>query len=95
MKRVFLIATMVSLLGSGSAWAFFESNKELISSAKISLADAVRAAVRTVPGKAAETEIGREDGRLVYWVEVVDNNAKTRIVYIDANTGEPLKIERD
>ena len=56
---------------------------------------AVQAAVAAMPGKAVEAAIGKEEGRIVYkveearivyTVEIDDNNIKTQKVYVDART---------
>ncbi|MDN5942737.1 MAG: PepSY domain-containing protein [Nitrospira sp.] len=82
----------LSLL-SAPAWAMFESNKTLAASATITLEDAVRKALTAVPGKAVEAEIGKEDGRVCYEVEIVDRNNNTQKVYVDAQTGQ-AKIDK-
>jgi hypothetical protein len=43
-----------------SAWALFETNKELLKSATITRDKAVLAAVDAMPGKAVEAELGKE-----------------------------------
>jgi hypothetical protein len=37
---------------------------------------------------AVEAEIGKEDGRTVYEIEIVDSNNKTQKVYVDAQSGQ-------
>ena len=76
----------LSLL-STPAWAMFESNKTLAGTATITLEDAVKKALTAVPGKAVEAEIGKEDGRTCYVVEIVDRSNNTQKVYVDAQTG--------
>jgi uncharacterized membrane protein YkoI len=66
----------------------FETNKQLASTASVTLEDAVRHALKAVPGKAVEAEIGKEDGRTVYEVEIIDVNNKTQKVYVDAQSGQ-------
>jgi uncharacterized membrane protein YkoI len=92
MKQVIAIASLSVLLAS-PAWALFETNKELVSTAKITLEEAVHHAVKAVPGKAVEAEIGKEDGRTVYEVEIIDMNKKTQKVYVDAQSGQ-TKIDK-
>ncbi|MBS0170686.1 MAG: PepSY domain-containing protein [Nitrospira sp.] len=92
MKRVIMIALMSGLLTS-PAWALFETNKQLVATASVTLEDAVKHALKAVPGKAVEAEIGKEDGRTVYEVEIVDHNNKTQKVYVDAQNGQ-VKIDR-
>jgi uncharacterized membrane protein YkoI len=88
MKKLFTIAVLSAAIAS-PAWALFETNKELISTAKITMEEAVRAAAKAVPGgKVVEAELGKEDGRTVYEIEVIDANKKTQKVYVDAETGK-------
>ena len=42
-----------------------------------------------------EAELEREDGRMVYELEVLDPDGRVREWYFDAATGEPLAWERD
>lgn len=87
MKKVLIAAVLMAGLMGSSAWALFvENNKELAQSATVTLDKAVQAAVAAFPGKAVEAEIGKEEGRTVYKVEIVDNNNKTKKVYVDAQT---------
>lgn len=92
MKKVMAIAVM-SVLMTSPAWALFESNKELVATASVTLEDAVKHALKAVPGKAVEAEIGKEDGRTVYEVEIIDSSNKTQKVYVDAQSGQ-TKIDR-
>ena len=86
--RTFLALALLSGLIASPAWALFETNKDLIATAKITMEEAVRAAAKAVPGsKAVEAELGKEDGRTVYEVEVIDASKKTHKVYVDAQTG--------
>lgn len=87
MKKLLAITLLSGLIAS-PAWALFETNKELISTAKITMEEAVRAASKAVPGgKVVQAELGKEDGRTVYEIEVIDANKKTQKVYVDAQTG--------
>lgn len=92
MKKIMAMALLSGVIAS-PAWALFETNKQLVATATVTLEDAVRHALKTVPGKAVEAEIGKEDGRTVYEVEIVDVNNKTQKVYVDAQSGQ-TKIDR-
>ena len=59
------------------AWALFESDKELASQARVSMADAIKTAEQAKPGKAVEVNMGKDEGRVVYKIEIVDANKKT------------------
>ncbi|GJL48790.1 MAG: hypothetical protein NPIRA01_00170 [Nitrospirales bacterium] len=96
MKRysmVLFISLLLMGVSTGSAWALFESKKELANSTKVTMAEAIEAAVKTVPGKAVAAEIDTEDDRTVFEVEIIDTAGKTKEVYIDGQTGEAHKVE--
>ena len=88
MRNLRIGAALVSAMIASPAWALFETNKELVANAKITLDEAVKNAVKAVPGKAVEADIGKEDGRTVYKIEVIDTNNKTKHVYVDAVNGQ-------
>lgn len=50
-------------------------------------------ALGVVPGEIIEVELEREDGRLVYEVDVLTSTGRLRQVEIDARTGEVLGVE--
>jgi len=87
MLRTILSAILVGALSAGPAWALFESNKELIAGAKISMEEAIKSAVKAVPGKAAEADLGKDGDRTIWKIEVIDHNNKSQTVYVDAQTG--------
>lgn len=66
----------------------FESNKTLAGSASIPLENAIKKALAVVPGKAVEAEIGKDDGRTCYVVEIIDCDENTQKVYVDPQTGQ-------
>lgn len=88
MKKVFMAAVLMAGLMGSSAWALFETNKELAKSATVTLDKAVQAAVAAMPGQAVEAELSKDEGRTVYKIEIIDNNNKTQKVYVDAQTLE-------
>jgi peptidase YpeB-like protein len=92
--RYVIAALLAASLGIGQAWALFETNKELSESAAITMDQAVKMAVAAVPGKAVEAQLGKEDGRTVYEIDIIDSSKKERTVYIDAQTGKTMKIDK-
>ncbi|MBD0316831.1 MAG: PepSY domain-containing protein [Nitrospiraceae bacterium] len=86
MKRFMLSVIAVTLM-AGPAWALFETNKDLVAQTKVPLEEAIRNAIKTVPGKAAEADLGKDDGRPVWKIEVIDHNNKSQTVYVDAQSG--------
>jgi len=87
MFRLIFSAMVVAALAAGPAWALFETNKELVAGAKITMEEAVKSAIKAVPGKAAEADLGKDDGRTIWKIEIIDNNNKSQTVYVDAQTG--------
>ncbi len=87
MFKILISSIIAGALAAGPAWALFESNKELIASAKIPMEEAIKSAIKAVPGKAAEADLGKDDGRTIWKIEVIDHNNKSQTVYVDAQTG--------
>jgi uncharacterized membrane protein YkoI len=87
MLKLMMSAILVGILAAGPAWALFETNKELVASAKITMEEAIKSATKAVPGKAAEADLGKDDGRTIWKIEVIDHNNKSQTVYVDAQTG--------
>ena len=91
MRSRIMVAVLIIGLSFGNAWALFESDKKLSESATISLENAVKTALASTPGKAVEVNMGKDDGRVVYKVEIIDTTGKSRHVYVDANNGTILQ----
>jgi uncharacterized membrane protein YkoI len=87
MLRLMLSAMIVGVLSAGQAWALFETNKDLIAGTKVSMEEAIRSAIKVVPGKAAEADLGKDEGRTIWKIEVIDKHNKSQTVYVDAQTG--------
>lgn len=88
MRKLFVAVVLLAGLTGSSAWALFETNKELAKSATVTLDKAVQVAVMAVPGQAVEAELGKDEGRTVYKIEIIDSADKTKKVYVDAQTME-------
>jgi uncharacterized membrane protein YkoI len=94
MRYAVTAALLAMTLSTPPAWALFESDKELADTARISMEQAVRTALSAVPGKAVEAQLGKEDGRVAYEIEIIDSGKKTRTVYVDAQNGKTMKVEK-
>jgi len=57
--------------------------------------EAIQAALAAMPGNIIKTELDREDGALVWEVELVNNENQHYEFEIDAYTGKILETERD
>ena len=88
MKSVIRLALLGFTLSSVPAWALFESDRELSDKARITMIEALKTAQKKVPGKPVEVDMGKDDGRVVYKIEIIDKNKNTKKVYIDAETGK-------
>src|SRR5437868_11990515 len=87
-KHIAALTVLVALtFGNATAWALFESNKTLSDKATITMEQALTAAQQNKPGKPVEVTMGKDEGRVVYKVEIVDANKKTQYVYVDAQNG--------
>ena len=85
--RYALIVTIMTLMLGGTTWA--ASEKELALNAAISMEDAIKAAIATVPGgKPYEVELSKRKGQAAYKVEIVDASKKTHKVFVDAQNGK-------
>ena len=88
MKTMITGAVLLAMLSVVPAWALFESEKTLSEKATVSMIDALKTAELQVPGKPVEVNMGKDDGRVVYKIEIIDTAKKTRHVYVDAQTGK-------
>ena len=86
-RKLLMTGVMIGTLATAQAWALFETNKELVASAKISMEEAIKSAIKAVPGKAAEADLGKDDGRTIWKIEIIDHNNNSQTVYVDAQTG--------
>jgi uncharacterized membrane protein YkoI len=74
------------------AGAMFESDRALSEKATVSMVDAIKTAQQAKPGKPVEVNMGKDDGRVVYKIEIVDGK-NTHKVYVDAMTGKVHEIK--
>jgi uncharacterized membrane protein YkoI len=68
---------------------------KLAKQATISMEEARRTALEKVPGTVIESELEKENGRLVYEFEIRDKDNKTYDVQVDAKTGEVVSVEEE
>ena len=102
-RKLILITLVVGILWVGSPGSGHASflglgdpdKKELVSSAAVTLQQAVEKAVRSVPGTVVEAELEKHDGRVVYEIDIIDERGKECEVLVDAKTGEMIRIKRD
>jgi len=64
-----------------------EQRKALVDEARVSMIDAVTAARKVFPGKAVKVTMTKEQGHVLYNVEILDANKVSRSVKVDARDG--------
>ena len=84
----------VLIVSAVPASAMFESDKTLAGEAKISMAEAITVAQQTIPGQPVHVKMGKDLEHTVYQVEIVDNDNKSRWVYVDAINGAVTEAKR-
>ena len=94
MKKEILSVGAALMLGGAvvPAWALFESDRALSEKATVSMIEAIKTAEQAKPGKPVEVNMGKDDGRVVYKIEIVDGK-NTHKVYVDAMTGKVHAIK--
>ena len=65
---------------------------QALMNAKISIADAIKAAEAEGKGKAVDSGLNDENGEISYQVEVVAPDGKRTDVFVDLQTGKVLKM---
>lgn len=98
MKKPFILSMVIvgCTLWVNPSWALFEEDKaELLKATKITLVEAVEKALTNVKGKAVEAQLEKEHGKTVYEVKIIDESGTTREIYVDAHSGNVVKIEKD
>ena len=98
MKKQFVLSMMVvgCTLLTAPSWALFGEDKaDLVKGTKITLVEAVEKALTNVKGKAVGAELEKEHDNTVFEVKIIDESGTTREIYVDAQSGNVLKIEKD
>ncbi len=94
MKKEIITIGLAIMLGAtvAPAGAMFESDRALSEKATVNMVDAIKTAEKAKPGKTVEVDMGKDDGRVVYKIEIVDGK-KTHKVYVDATTGQIHEVK--
>ena len=94
MKKTILSFGLALVLGGTvvPAWALFESDRALSEKATVSMIDALKTAEQARPGKPVEVNMGKDDGRVVYKIEIIEGKSSHK-VYVDAMTGKVHEIK--
>ena len=94
MKKEIITVGVAIMLGASvaPASAMFESDRTLSEKSTVSMVDAIKTAEQAKPGKTVEVDMGKDDGRVVYKIEIIDGK-NTHKVYVDAMTGKIHQIK--
>jgi uncharacterized membrane protein YkoI len=94
--RLTITVTFIAAsLCAGIAWSDGKDAKtgDLLKDAKVTIDQAIKAALDKTPGTAVEAELERKHDKTVWEVEVVGADGKTSEVHIDAATGAVIDVE--
>lgn len=94
------IQTIIATTLIGTAFAIgsltAQANEELlVNKASITIEQAIAIAVKTVPGTVVSAGFDKENGQLLWEVEVLTADQKVMELDIDANDGKVLKQKED
>lgn len=73
-----------------------EETKQVVAmatSAKITIEEAMKAALENFPGKVIEAELERKQDKTVWEVEILTADQSIMTVYVDANSGSVITTE--
>ncbi|MCA9399551.1 MAG: PepSY domain-containing protein [Candidatus Omnitrophica bacterium] len=103
MKPIIMSALLLGIL-STSAFAgewtgsikigLFQDETSLLDQVKVSMVDAVQIAEKALPGTVVKAELDKEDGYLVYSVELADKDGEEREAIIDPVIGSVLEKDK-
>ncbi|GJL63010.1 MAG: hypothetical protein NPIRA04_16640 [Nitrospirales bacterium] len=90
-----LISLGIMMLTSGTspaAQSHEQVKTDMAQSARISIEQAVQAAINEVPGTVIKAELEKEHGPLMWEIEVVAADGKIQEVHIDGTSGKRLAL---
>ncbi len=94
--RLLITVTFIAAsLCAGIAWSDDKDANiaELLKGAKVTIDQAIKAALEKAPGTAVEAELEKKHDKTVWEVEVVGADGKTSEVHVDAATGAVIDVE--
>lgn len=94
-KKLIAGGVLAGLLASTGAAGVVYAQAPSADMANLTEMQAVEIALAEVPGEVQETELEREDGVLVYEIEILTADGVEMEVEINADSGEILEIEAE
>lgn len=85
---------LIGLLGAASLMTTVSAHG-LSAQASLSEAQVIEIALAEMPGTVSETELERDDGQLIYEIEILTADGVEMEIEISAETGEILEIEKE
>lgn len=81
----------------GDEEASIEDMQAMAKTAKVAMAAALKAALKTAPGTALAAELENEDGKLIFSFDILQSPSATELkeVHVDAKTGAVVKVEEE
>lgn len=73
----------------------FEAEGTAIEQVKISIVEAIEIAKKRLDGWVVEAKLEKEEGYLVWEIEILDKNKKEHEIIVDPVTGDVLYQEKD
>ena len=93
-KKNVVIGALAGLALTGAV-AGSVSAQRVAEATGLSMEQAIEIALLEVPGEVQEAELEREDGVMVYEIEILDANGQEFEIEIAADTGEVIEIEAE
>ena len=96
-KLILLVAIVVlNPVAIASADDDHVEARQLLESGEILSLEAILEHVReNHPGKVLEVELEREEGKIVYEIEILTNQGVVKEIYVDAKSGRILSAKED
>lgn len=101
MRKVIYLVLVLSLTAgmvmAESEWkgslkaGIFQNKSTMLKSVKVSMADAIKISESQLKGVVTKAELDKEEGYLVYCVELTDTDGEDREILIDPVTGNVLE----
>jgi len=85
--------TASTTAGAAEAKPAEAERMKLLESAKIEVADAIKAALERAPGRVLDTELRSKNGKTVWEVDVASADGKSAEVDVDATSGQVVDSE--
>jgi len=92
-----IIAGIVIVAMAGQARSDSDKNDkaDLAKAAKITVDQAIKTATEKTPGKVIEVELEKEDGKVLWEIEVVTAEGKVAKMHVDAESGAIIAKEHE